>query len=107
VPGDQNFWGRQSTRRLLNQCQAPRTGAEVLTFSCCSTAARAEEATGLVKTIDIGIATPTVLPVAGVIESNWSGGPAGRVGVGLLLGLTLVPAAGPLLAAEPPPPPPL
>ncbi|GAA3807697.1 hypothetical protein GCM10022403_047280 [Streptomyces coacervatus] len=49
---------------------------------CFSTVARALAATGLVKTTEIGMATPTVVPVCGVIVSRSIGGPAGFVGEG-------------------------
>src|SRR5882757_570525 len=47
--------------------------------------ARAEVATGLVKTTETGIATPTVAPFCGVMVSSSMGGPLGFDGVGLAL----------------------
>ena len=82
VPDGQYVLGRQSARRSPIQCQAPATGCEVLTFRCFSTLARALDATGLVKTTEIGMATPTVVPVCGVIVSSSIGGPAGFFGEG-------------------------
>jgi hypothetical protein len=48
----------------------------------------------------MGMATPTVAPLCGVMESSSSGGPEGWVGEGLLLGLEAVPPpAAPLAVA--------
>lgn len=52
---------------------------------CFSTVARALAATGFVKITEIGMATPTVVPVCGVIVSSSMGGPAGVVGDGEVL----------------------
>ncbi|GHF17148.1 hypothetical protein GCM10014715_85320 [Streptomyces spiralis] len=73
---------------------------------CFSTVARAFAATGFVKTTEIGMATPTVVPVCGVIVSNSIGGPAGFVGVGeaLALGLPEAFASPPPALSLPPPP---
>src|SRR5690242_9246734 len=95
VPEGQKCCGRQSARVLLNQCQAPVTGVDVVTFSARSTPARALRATGWVNFTDIGIATPTVAPFVGVIVSSSRGGPAGRVGEGAAVPvLEPVPAPG-------------
>ncbi|BBC91652.1 hypothetical protein SRO_0476 [Streptomyces rochei] len=56
---------------------------------CFSTVARALAATGSVKTTEIGMATPTVVPLCGVIVSSSIGGPAGFVGEGEALGADL------------------
>ncbi|GAA3110689.1 hypothetical protein GCM10017687_24040 [Streptomyces echinatus] len=72
---------------------------------CFSTVARAFVATGSVKTTDIGMATPTVVPVRGVIVSSSIGGPAGFVADGEALTLVLPDAfASSPLALSPPPP---
>jgi hypothetical protein len=70
----------------LNQCHAPVTAFDVVTFRCFSTSARADWATGLEKTTEIGCATPTV-PPRGVIVSSSIGGPAGFVGLGFAVAL--------------------
>ncbi|GAA2474940.1 hypothetical protein GCM10010276_07940 [Streptomyces longisporus] len=56
---------------------------------CFSTVARALAATGFEKITEIGMATPTVVPVCGVIVSSSIGGPAGFVGDGEALALAL------------------
>src|SRR4051812_4896252 len=106
VPEGQYVFGRQSARLSPNQCQAPATGCEALTFMCFSTVARAFAATGFVKTTEIGMATPTVVPVCGVIVSSSIGGPPAFVGDGEALALRLPDAfASPPLALSLPPPP--
>src|SRR5690242_18544499 len=92
VPEGQYVFGRQSARWSPIQCQAPTTGCEALTFMCFSTVARALAATGFVKITEIGMATPTVVPVCGVIVSSSIGGPAGFVGDGEALAPALPPA---------------
>src|SRR3954468_8638991 len=77
VPEGQYVFGRQSARLSPIQCQAPATVWEALTFMCRSTVARDLAATGFVKITEIGMATPTVVPVCGVIVSSSIGGPAG------------------------------
>src|SRR5690348_15110159 len=106
VPDGQYVFGRQSARLSPNQCQAPATGLEAVTFMCFSTVARAFAATGFVKTTEIGMATPTVVPVCGVIVSSSIGGPAGLVGLGEALALGLPDAfpSSPLALSLPPPP---
>src|SRR3954470_3825390 len=106
VPEGQYVFGRQSARLSPNQCQAPATGCEALTFRCFSTVARAFAATGFVKTTEIGMATPAVAPVCGVIVSSSIGGPAGFVGEGEALALGFPDAAfppAPLALSLPPP----
>jgi hypothetical protein len=73
---------------------------------CFSTVARAFADTGFVKTTEIGMATPTVVPVCGVIVSSSIGGPAGFVGDGEALALGFVDAfaSSPLALSLPPPP---
>jgi hypothetical protein len=73
---------------------------------CFSTVARAFAATGFVKITEIGMATPTVVPVCGVIVSSSIGGPAGFVGDGeaLALGFPCALASSPLALSLPPPP---
>jgi hypothetical protein len=73
---------------------------------CFSTVARAFADTGFVKTTEIGMATPTVVPVCGVIVSSSIGGPAGFVGDGeeLALGLPDAFESSPLALSPPPPP---
>src|SRR3954470_10127951 len=87
VPEGQYVFGRQSARLSPNQCQAPATGCEALTFMCFSTEARAFCATGSVNTTETGMATPTVVPVCGVIVSRSIGGPLGFGGEGFALAL--------------------
>ncbi|BDM74581.1 hypothetical protein HEK616_80680 (plasmid) [Streptomyces nigrescens] len=73
---------------------------------CFSTVARALAATGFVKTTEIGMATPTVVPVCGVIVSSSIGGPAGFVGDGEALALGFPDAfesSPPALSLPPPP----
>ena len=83
VPELQNFVGLKSTRRSLNQCHAPSTGVDVVIVMCCSMSLRAEAFTALENTIEIGIATPTVVRSSGAMLSIAIGGPDGRgVGVG-------------------------
>ncbi len=77
VPGFQNVFGRKSARWEPNQCQAPVTGAEVVSLMCSSTCLRAEIFTGSVKVIEIGMATPTVVPLSGAMLSSSIGGPVG------------------------------
>lgn len=73
---------------------------------CFSTVARAFAATGFVKITEIGMATPTVFPVCGVIVSSSIGGPAGFVGLGEALVLAVPDAfASPPLALSLSPPP--
>jgi hypothetical protein len=87
VPGAQKLLGLKSTRRSLNQCHAPCTGVDVATVMCCSMFLRASTFTGLENTIEIGIATPTVVPSSGAMLSISIGGPcgwAGGVGEGVL-----------------------
>jgi len=106
VPEGQYVFGRQSARLSPIQCQAPATGCEALTFMRFSTVARALVATGFVKITEIGMATPTVVPVCGVIVSSSIGGPAGFVGDGEALALAFPDAfASPPLALSLPPPP--
>src|SRR3954452_464608 len=104
VPEGQYVFGRQSARLSPNQCQAPATGCEALTFRCFSTVARAFAATGFVKITEIGMATPTVVPVCGVIVSSSIGGPAGFVGDGdeLAFGFPGAFASSPLALSPPP-----
>ncbi len=77
VPDFQNLFGRKSTRWEPNQCQAPVTGTDVVSLMCFSMRFRAEGFTGCVKTIEIGIATPTVVPLSGAMLSRSIGGPVG------------------------------
>lgn len=72
---------------LLNQCQAPVTGLDEVSFIACSIVFRAEDFTGLVKTTTMGIATPTVDFLVGTMLSSSMGGPDGYVLVGLGDGL--------------------
>src|SRR5436309_1102119 len=106
VPEGQYVFGRQSARLSPIQCHAPATVWEALTFMCFSTVARALAATGFVKITEIGMATPTVVPVCGVIVSSSMGGPAGVVGDGELLALGFPDAfaSSPLALSLPPPP---
>ncbi|GGJ69233.1 hypothetical protein GCM10010121_095000 [Streptomyces brasiliensis] len=73
---------------------------------CFSTVARAFAATGFVKTTEIGMATPTVVPVCGVIVSSSIGGPAGFFGDGEALALAFPDAfaSSPLALSLLPPP---
>jgi hypothetical protein len=106
VPAAQYDLGRQSARRSPNQCHAPVIGWELVTFMCFSTSARAFSPTGFVKITEMGIATPTVAPVCGVIVSSSIGGPAGFDGDGfaLAVGFTDPPFPSSELAFGVPPP---
>src|SRR3954452_8117499 len=62
----QYFSGRQRTSSSLRQCQAPLTSEEDLTSSLRSTVARSF--TGSLKYTAIGMPTPTVSPLSGMID---------------------------------------
>ena len=73
----QKVLGRKSRRCEPNQCQAPLIGTEVFRVIASSTPLRALIATGSVKVIEIGIATPTVVSESGAMPSRSIGGPVG------------------------------
>src|SRR3954453_2883826 len=78
--------GRKSARWSPNQCQAPFTGTEVVRSMCFSICRRAFGFTGVVKAIEIGIATPTVVWPSGAMLSSSIGGPLGECFFAFFLG---------------------